>query len=215
MAETARVIPRRHARRDMRWLEVRGRTFYAVQAVPRPLRARARKRRLVKSLGTRDYHVAVARRHAALAQFQRTLDWRGVLPVPTLSSRPGYSGGRPSRPLSMANIPVLGIVGGKGDHLIRANFGQWRVSCWLTRPRISKASADARPPLPLWGSRWARLRRCCYTLTLGCARAVPRGPWRLARGRNIARTCRVLPNGREQLASPPWKPSPTSWPAGM
>ena len=58
----------------MRWLEVRGRTFYAVQAVPRPLWARAGKRRLVKSLGTRDHHVAIARRHAALAEFQRTFD---------------------------------------------------------------------------------------------------------------------------------------------
>jgi hypothetical protein len=58
----------------MRWLEVRGRTFYAVQAVPRPLWARVGKRRLLKSLGTRDHHVALARRHAALAEFQRTLD---------------------------------------------------------------------------------------------------------------------------------------------
>src|SRR3954463_2110153 len=74
MAETARVISRRHARRDMRWLELRGRTFYAVQAVPRPLWARAGKRRLVKSLGTRDHHVALARRHAALAEFQRIFD---------------------------------------------------------------------------------------------------------------------------------------------
>jgi integrase len=74
MAETERVISRRYPRRDMRWLEVRGRTFYAVQAVPRPLWARAGKRRLVKSLGTRDHHVAIARRHAALAEFQRTFD---------------------------------------------------------------------------------------------------------------------------------------------
>jgi hypothetical protein len=58
----------------MRWLEVRGRTFYAVQAVPRPLWARMGKRRLLKSLGTRDHHVAIARRHAALAEFQRALD---------------------------------------------------------------------------------------------------------------------------------------------
>jgi site-specific recombinase XerD len=58
----------------MRWMEVRGRTFYAVQAVPRPLWARVGKRRLVKSLGTRDHHVAIARRHAALAEFQRTFD---------------------------------------------------------------------------------------------------------------------------------------------
>jgi hypothetical protein len=74
MAETARIISRRYARRDMRWMEVRGRTFYAVQAVPRPLWARVGKRRLVKSLGTRDHHVAIARRHAALAEFQQTLD---------------------------------------------------------------------------------------------------------------------------------------------
>jgi integrase len=73
MAETARVISRRH-RGDMRWMEVRGRTFYAVQAVPRPLWARVGKRRLVKSLGTRDHHVAVARRYAALAEFQRLFD---------------------------------------------------------------------------------------------------------------------------------------------
>ena len=74
MEETTRVISRRHAKRDMRWLEVRGRTFYAVQAVPRPLWARVGKRRLLKSLGTRDHHVAIARRHAALAEFQWTFD---------------------------------------------------------------------------------------------------------------------------------------------
>src|SRR3954466_13508991 len=74
MAETARVISRRHARRDMRWIEVRGRTYYAVQAVPRPLWTRVGKRRLVKSLGTRDHHVAIARRHAVLAEFQRIFD---------------------------------------------------------------------------------------------------------------------------------------------
>ena len=74
MAETARVISRRHARRDMRWMEIRGRTYYAVQAVPRPLWARVGKRRLVKSLGTRDHHVAIARRYAALAEFQRIFD---------------------------------------------------------------------------------------------------------------------------------------------
>lgn len=74
MAETARVVSRRHGRRDMRWLELRGRTYYAVQAVPRPLWGRVGKRRLVKSLGTRDHHVAMARRHAALAEFQRIFD---------------------------------------------------------------------------------------------------------------------------------------------
>jgi integrase len=39
--------------------------------VPRPLRAKLGKRRLIKSLGTRDRHIALARRHAALAEFQR------------------------------------------------------------------------------------------------------------------------------------------------
>src|SRR5215813_3666064 len=73
MAETARVIARRH-RGDMRWMEIRGRTYYAVQAVPRPLWARVGKRRLVKSLGTRDHHVAIARRYAVLAEFQRIFE---------------------------------------------------------------------------------------------------------------------------------------------
>src|ERR1700750_2810334 len=66
--------PRHYPARDMRWLEVRGRTFYAVMEVPRPLRARLGKKRLVKRLGTRDYHIAKARRHGALAEFQRVFD---------------------------------------------------------------------------------------------------------------------------------------------
>jgi integrase len=59
----------------MRWLEQRGRTWYAVQAVPRPLRPKlGGKRKLLKSLETRDLHVAIARRHGALAEFQRIFD---------------------------------------------------------------------------------------------------------------------------------------------
>src|SRR5215471_1194028 len=73
MAGTARVIAQRH-RGDMRWMEVRGRTYYAVQAVPRPLWGRVGKRRLVKSLGTRDHYVAIGRRYAVLAEFQRIFD---------------------------------------------------------------------------------------------------------------------------------------------
>ena len=56
---------------DLRWLEQRGHTWYAVQDVPRPLRARLGKRRLIKSLGTREIHVARSRRHEALATFAR------------------------------------------------------------------------------------------------------------------------------------------------
>lgn len=62
---------RHYPRRDMRWLELRRRTFYAVMDVPRPLRALLGKKRMVRSLGTRDYYVALSRRHAALAEFQR------------------------------------------------------------------------------------------------------------------------------------------------
>ena len=58
---------------DMRWLEVRGRGFYAVKDVPRPLQATLGKRRLVKSLETRDVNVARARRHKALTEFERTI----------------------------------------------------------------------------------------------------------------------------------------------
>jgi integrase len=74
MSGTPKVKPRRYAARDVRWLELRGRSWYAVQAVPRPLRPKLGKKRLLKSLGTRDLHVAIARRHAALAEFQRTFD---------------------------------------------------------------------------------------------------------------------------------------------
>ena len=79
MSGTPRLKPRRSPARDMRWLELRGRTFYAVQAVPRPLWATLGKKRFGKSLGTHDYRLAVARRHAALAEFQRTIDHAGEL----------------------------------------------------------------------------------------------------------------------------------------
>ncbi|MBN8872668.1 MAG: tyrosine-type recombinase/integrase [Rhodospirillales bacterium] len=66
---------RHYPARDMRWMELRGRTFYVVMAVPRPLWARlGGKRRLVKSLGTRDHGIAVARRFAVLAEFQRAIE---------------------------------------------------------------------------------------------------------------------------------------------
>ena len=55
-------------------IEQRGRGFYAVRDVPRPLQARVGRRRLVKSLETRDLRVAKARSHAAQADFQRQLD---------------------------------------------------------------------------------------------------------------------------------------------
>ncbi len=70
----ARQPTKAHKRRplgDTRWLELRGRVWCAVQDVPRPLRAAMGRKRMVKSLGTRDVHVAVAKRHAALAEFQR------------------------------------------------------------------------------------------------------------------------------------------------
>lgn len=56
---------------DRRWLEQRSRGWYAVKDVPRPLRNVVGKKRLVASLHTRDLHVAQARRHAALVQFER------------------------------------------------------------------------------------------------------------------------------------------------
>jgi integrase len=59
---------------DMRWLQQRARGWYAVKEVPRPLVKVLGKRRFVKSLGTRDRHVALARRHAALAEFQREIE---------------------------------------------------------------------------------------------------------------------------------------------
>jgi integrase len=55
---------------DTRWLELRGLTWHCVMDVPRPLRAAMDRKRMVKSLQTRDRTVAVARRHAAIAEFQ-------------------------------------------------------------------------------------------------------------------------------------------------
>jgi integrase len=69
----AKAATPRTKHRDMRWLEVRYQTYYAVRDVPRPLREKLGKKRLIKSLGTRDYHVARARRHAALAEFERII----------------------------------------------------------------------------------------------------------------------------------------------
>lgn len=57
---------------DMRWLELRGRTWYCVKDAPRHLRPTLGKR-LLRSLQTRDVNVARARRHAILADFQRTI----------------------------------------------------------------------------------------------------------------------------------------------
>jgi len=51
-------------------LERRARGWYCVKDVPRPLRATLGKKRWVVSLHTRDLHVALARRHAALASFE-------------------------------------------------------------------------------------------------------------------------------------------------
>ena len=67
---------------DTRWLVQRGRTWYALQAVPRDLRQRMGKLRLLKSLGTRDLRVAIAKRHAALAEFQRAFDAARAADVP-------------------------------------------------------------------------------------------------------------------------------------
>ena len=58
---------------DMRWLERRGLTWFAVKAVPRSLWERAGKRRFIQSLKTHDLRIAVARRHAALAGFEAAL----------------------------------------------------------------------------------------------------------------------------------------------
>jgi integrase len=56
---------------DTRWLEQRSQCWYVVRDVPRPLRAILGKKRLIKSLETRDRTVAMARRHVALVEFER------------------------------------------------------------------------------------------------------------------------------------------------
>lgn len=73
---------------DMRWLQKRGRTFYAVREVPRSLRRKLGKRRLVASLKTDDLRIAHARRHEALAGFQRIIDAaaKASTPDPTIAA---------------------------------------------------------------------------------------------------------------------------------
>ena len=98
---------------DRRWLIQRGRTWYAILEVPRPMRARLGKRRFVKSLATQDIHVAVARRHGALAEFHRAIEaargdtananlmtaalsWRETFQAFGRGDFSGFSAGRPN-----------------------------------------------------------------------------------------------------------------------
>jgi integrase len=63
----------------MKWLMLRGHTYFAVREVPRSLRAKLGCRRLMKTLKTTNLRMAVATRHAALAEFERIFDRaRGV-----------------------------------------------------------------------------------------------------------------------------------------
>ncbi len=59
---------------DLRWLEQRAQGWYCVKDVPRALRKRLGRKRLIKSLKTRDLGVAQAARHRVLAEFQRQID---------------------------------------------------------------------------------------------------------------------------------------------
>lgn len=59
---------------DMRWLQQRRRGWYAVLEIAPSLRAALGKRRFVRSLKTRDHAVALARRHAALAEFNAEIE---------------------------------------------------------------------------------------------------------------------------------------------
>lgn len=62
---------------DTQWLELRRKGWYAVQDVPRPLRAALGKKRLIVSLNTRDLRVAQARRHDALIKSPASSRRRG------------------------------------------------------------------------------------------------------------------------------------------
>jgi hypothetical protein len=89
---------------DIRWLQRRAQGWYCVKEIPRPLQATMGKRRLIKTLGTRDLRAAQARRHAVLVLFDReiaaastkvsksatvqsAMEWRAVLDAMTPSQR--------------------------------------------------------------------------------------------------------------------------------
>ncbi len=59
---------------DTKWLQKRRQGWLCVQEVPKDLVAVIGKRRLIRSLHTRDKHVAIARRFEALAEFQAVFD---------------------------------------------------------------------------------------------------------------------------------------------
>ncbi len=101
--------------RDTKHLTRRGgETWYAIMAVPRPLRAAVGRANLRRSLQTTDIHVARARRHAALAEFHAVLDKargaqkRDRLTDAALSYRTWLdelNRGEPSAIAAVSNIP--------------------------------------------------------------------------------------------------------------
>ena len=66
------LTPPRNA--DMKHMEIRYRTYFAVLSVPRPLRPKVGKAKLLKSLQTDDYRVARAQLYPALAELQKRLE---------------------------------------------------------------------------------------------------------------------------------------------
>jgi integrase len=75
--------------RDEKWLELRRKRWYCVMAVPRDLWAALKPyRRLIRSLQTESYHIAIARRHAVLAEFQRKFEdaRRKIHPDPVVTA---------------------------------------------------------------------------------------------------------------------------------
>ncbi len=98
-------------------LEIRGRAYYAVRDVPRPLQSEVGKRRLVVSLKTRDLHVALARRHAAQAAFQGTIDAAAGASEAPPEIETGLAWRKQYQELEKGEPAFIGRWGGDGDHL--------------------------------------------------------------------------------------------------
>jgi hypothetical protein len=108
-------------------LELRGLCYYAVRDVPRPLQAAVGKRRLVKSLRTRNLTVALATRHAAQVEFQRQIDAadRAVNDAPEVAA--GLAWREQFKALERGDLALIRQWGGEGREMHTVE-GTWQLT---------------------------------------------------------------------------------------
>lgn len=106
-------------------VEIRGRGYYAVRDVPRPLQAELGKRRLVVSLKTRNLHVALARRHAAQAMFQRMIEQAEGASQAAPEVEAGLAWREQYQALERGDPALIDRWGGAGDYINTDRGAVW------------------------------------------------------------------------------------------